>query len=102
MDTQRQYPDISDILARKARGREERAHLSFAEKLEILDKLRKQLRPLTLYAWDDLPADVLAERIFHVIESFTTSLTRSVVLSTERGSELVLPPLDGFMPDDVL
>jgi hypothetical protein len=46
MDTQRQYPDISDILARKARGREERAHLSFGEKLEILDKLRMQLAPI--------------------------------------------------------
>jgi hypothetical protein len=35
-----QYPDISDILARKARGRIERAKLSFGEKLDILDKLR--------------------------------------------------------------
>ena len=34
------YPDISDVIARKARGRNERARLSFGEKLDILDKLR--------------------------------------------------------------
>jgi hypothetical protein len=31
------YPDISDILARKAAGRRQRAALSFAEKLDIFD-----------------------------------------------------------------
>jgi hypothetical protein len=34
------YPDISDILARKARGRRQMASLSFTEKLEILESLR--------------------------------------------------------------
>lgn len=41
-----QYPDITDILAQKARGRRERASLSFAEKLAILDKLRKEIAPI--------------------------------------------------------
>lgn len=35
------YPDISDILARKRRGREKLASLSFAEKLRILERLRE-------------------------------------------------------------
>jgi hypothetical protein len=34
------YPDNSDIIAQKARGRNERARLSFGKKLDILDKLR--------------------------------------------------------------
>src|SRR5262245_23860688 len=42
----RQYPDITDILARKAQGRRERASLSFAEKLTILDKLKKDVEPI--------------------------------------------------------
>jgi hypothetical protein len=46
MSTRHQYPDISDILAKKARGRQERAQLSFGEKLEILDKLREQVAPI--------------------------------------------------------
>jgi hypothetical protein len=40
------YPDISDILARKAEGRRQRAALSFAEKLAILDALRERIAPL--------------------------------------------------------
>jgi hypothetical protein len=40
------YPDISDILARKAAGRRERAGLSFAEKLNLLDALRERVTPL--------------------------------------------------------
>lgn len=40
------YPDISDIIAQKARGRRERARLSFGEKLEILDKLRASIEPI--------------------------------------------------------
>jgi hypothetical protein len=40
------YPDISDILARKAAGRRQRAALSFAEKLDILDALRERVAPL--------------------------------------------------------
>jgi hypothetical protein len=31
------YPDISDILARKAEGRRMRARLSFGEKLKLLE-----------------------------------------------------------------
>jgi hypothetical protein len=46
MLTRYQYPDISDILAKKARGRRERAQLSFGEKLEILDKLKEQVAPI--------------------------------------------------------
>lgn len=40
------YPDIGDILARKARGRLERARLSFGEKLDVLDKLRSNVAPI--------------------------------------------------------
>jgi hypothetical protein len=40
------YPDITDILAEKERGRRERASLSFAEKLAILDKLKKDVAPI--------------------------------------------------------
>jgi len=39
------YPDISDILARKAEGRKELAALSFAQKLEILERMRARLEP---------------------------------------------------------
>jgi hypothetical protein len=46
MSGAQQYPDITDILARKARGRRERATLSFAEKLAILDKLREEVAPI--------------------------------------------------------
>jgi hypothetical protein len=41
-----QYPDISDILAKKAEGRRQMAALSFAEKLVILDTLKERLEPL--------------------------------------------------------
>jgi hypothetical protein len=46
MSKVQQYPDIADILAQKARGRRERASLSFAEKLAILDKLREEVAPI--------------------------------------------------------
>ena len=46
MNAEQPYPDISDILALKARGREQSARLSFGEKLDILDRLRDQLAPL--------------------------------------------------------
>jgi hypothetical protein len=47
MKTRRpQYPDISDILAHKAAGRQQRAALSFAEKLAILDALRERVKPI--------------------------------------------------------
>jgi hypothetical protein len=46
MSIEDEYPDIGDILARKARGRLELARLSFGEKLEILEKLREQVAPI--------------------------------------------------------
>jgi len=41
-----QYPDISDILAQKAFGRERRAALKFSTKLDILDAMRARVEPL--------------------------------------------------------
>lgn len=41
-----QFPDISEILARKASGRRQQAALSFAEKLAILDSLKERVEPL--------------------------------------------------------
>ncbi len=46
MSTPQHYVDITDILAQKARGRQERASLSFAEKLAIVDKLRRDIAPI--------------------------------------------------------
>jgi len=43
---QRRYPDISAIIADKAAGRRRRAKLSFAEKLAIVDDLRKRVKPI--------------------------------------------------------
>jgi hypothetical protein len=43
-----EYPDVTDIIARKAMGRIERAQLSFAEKLEILERLRADVAPIVL------------------------------------------------------
>jgi hypothetical protein len=40
------YPDISDILARKALGRRYYASLSFGEKLDMLDALRSRIEPI--------------------------------------------------------
>jgi hypothetical protein len=40
------YPDITDILARKAEGRRERASLTFAEKLDAVDALKARLEPV--------------------------------------------------------
>ena len=42
------YPDISDVLARKAEARKERSALSFAEKLALLDALRERVKPIVL------------------------------------------------------
>jgi hypothetical protein len=39
------YPDISDILARKAEARKERAELSFGEKIAIVERLRERVAP---------------------------------------------------------
>jgi hypothetical protein len=39
------YPEISDLLARKAKGREESAKLSFSEKIDRMEALRERLAP---------------------------------------------------------
>jgi hypothetical protein len=39
------YPDISDILRRKAEAREERARLPYGEKIAIVEALRERLAP---------------------------------------------------------
>lgn len=41
------YPDISDILAMKAKGRVALAALSIAEKLAILDQLRQAAKVMS-------------------------------------------------------
>jgi hypothetical protein len=40
------YPDVSDILARKAEGRRELARRSFGEKISAMEVLRERLAPL--------------------------------------------------------
>ncbi|HWA92061.1 MAG TPA: hypothetical protein VG889_18620 [Rhizomicrobium sp.] len=40
------YPDNSDIHARKAEGRKQRAAISFAEKLAAVDELRARVAPI--------------------------------------------------------
>jgi hypothetical protein len=40
------YPDISDILARKAEARKERAKLPFGEKIAIVERLRDGVAPI--------------------------------------------------------
>jgi hypothetical protein len=40
-----QYPDISDILARKAEERRLRARMSFADKILWVEKARRELAP---------------------------------------------------------
>ena len=39
------FPDISDILARKAEGRREIARRSFGEKIAMMEALRERLEP---------------------------------------------------------
>jgi hypothetical protein len=41
-----QYPDITDILARKMSGRQQQAALRFSLKLDILDAMRARVEPL--------------------------------------------------------
>jgi hypothetical protein len=43
---QRSYPDVSDILERKAEGRRALAKLGFVEKVERIEALRERLAPL--------------------------------------------------------
>jgi hypothetical protein len=40
------YPDISDILARKAEGRRNLSRLSFGQKIAMVEALRERLAPL--------------------------------------------------------
>ena len=40
------YPDVRDILARKAEGRRALAALTFAEKIAILEALRAHVEPI--------------------------------------------------------
>jgi hypothetical protein len=40
------YPDITDILARKAEGRREISRRSFGEKIAMMEALRERLAPL--------------------------------------------------------
>jgi len=40
------YPDISDILARKAEGRRDAAKRSFGEKIAWAEEMRERLAPL--------------------------------------------------------
>jgi len=42
----KEYPDISEILARKKSGRRQQAALSVAEKLVILDALKERVEPI--------------------------------------------------------
>jgi hypothetical protein len=43
--TKTTYPDISDILERKAEGRRDIARRSFGEKIAMMESLRKRLAP---------------------------------------------------------
>lgn len=43
--SKRTYPDISDVLARKAEGRRELASRSFGEKIEMLEAMRVRVEP---------------------------------------------------------
>jgi hypothetical protein len=45
MNKQKGYPDITGILARKEQWRRERASLSFAEKLMIVEKMKRDIEP---------------------------------------------------------
>jgi hypothetical protein len=40
------FPDVSDILARKAEGRREIARRSFGEKIAMIEAMRERLAPL--------------------------------------------------------
>ena len=40
-----EYPDISDILARKAEGRRNLAALTFGQEIDILEAMRARVEP---------------------------------------------------------
>ena len=46
MSDSKKYPDISDLIARKAMGRVEIKRLSFGQKIELMEALRRRLAPL--------------------------------------------------------
>jgi hypothetical protein len=54
------YPDVSDILARKAEGRFDIARRSFGEKIAMMEALRERLAPFKR-ARDQRIADKLAQ-----------------------------------------
>jgi hypothetical protein len=45
-DGPKAFPDVSDILARKAEGRREIARRSFGEKIAMIEVMRERLAPL--------------------------------------------------------
>jgi len=40
------YPDLTDLLQQKVEMRQRRAKQSFEEKIEVVERLREQLKPL--------------------------------------------------------
>lgn len=46
MDSLPQYPDISDLLARKAKGKAAASKRSFAEKIAMVEALNARLAPI--------------------------------------------------------
>ena len=44
-DDKNKFPDISDILARKAEGRRKNARLTLGEKIAMMEALRERLEP---------------------------------------------------------
>jgi hypothetical protein len=45
MSDSQKYPDISDLIARKAKGRINIKQLSFGEKIELIERLRERVAP---------------------------------------------------------
>jgi len=45
MSDSKKYPDISDLIARKAMGRIEIKRLTFGQKIELMEALRERLAP---------------------------------------------------------
>lgn len=56
LDSANYYPDISDILQRKAEGRMELGARSFGEKLDTLDAMRERAASLREMRMDRRPA----------------------------------------------
>jgi hypothetical protein len=44
--SRKEYPDNTEIFARKAKGRQERARASFADKLDAMDTMKERVAPL--------------------------------------------------------